>query len=145
VSAGAGGAVVALDLGSRRIGVAVTGGRSSLAFPRPAIIRSGDPATDLAAVRAVVEEAGATVVVVGLPLSLDGRHGPAARRALEETEGLAEGLADLGVAVESFDERLTTVSADAALAAAGRSGRQRRQVVDSAAAVVLLQAWLDAR
>ncbi|MHB1775124.1 MAG: Holliday junction resolvase RuvX [Acidimicrobiales bacterium] len=144
MSTRAGGAVVALDLGSRRIGVAVTGGRR-LAFPRPAITRSGDRATDLAAIRAVVEESGATVVVVGLPLSLDGGHGPAARRALEETETLGEGLADLGVAVESFDERLTTVSADAALSAAGRSGRERRQAVDSAAAAVLLQAWLDAR
>jgi putative Holliday junction resolvase len=49
------------------------------------------------------------------------------------------------VAVETFDERLTTVSAERSLAAGGRSGRQRRQVVDQAAAAVLLQAWLDAR
>ncbi len=140
-----GGAVVALDLGSRRIGVAVVGPSGGVAFPRQAISRTGNPAADVAAIRSVVRETGATRVVVGLPLSLDGRRGPAARRALEECESLAEGLADLGVGVEPFDERLTTVSADAALAGAGRPGRDRRRSVDSAAATVLLQAWLDAR
>lgn len=145
MSGGGEGAVVALDLGSRRIGVSVTGPSGGMAFPRKAISRSGDPAADLAAIRSVVCETGATRVVVGLPLSLDGRRGPAARRALEESQALAEGLADLGVVVEPFDERLTTVSADAALAAAGRRVRDRRRAVDSAAATVLLQAWLDAR
>lgn len=140
-----GGAVVALDLGSRRIGVAVAGPSGGVAFPRSALSRSGDPAGDLRAIRSVVRETGATRVVVGLPLSLDGRRGPAARRALEESEALADALADLGVKVEPFDERLTTVSAEAALAAAGRPGRDRRRSIDSAAATVLLQAWLDAR
>jgi len=83
--------------------------------------------------------------VVGLPLSLDGRRRRAAVAAEEEATALRALLAPEGVDVETFDERLTTVSAERALAAAGRSGRTRRRVVDQAAAAVLLQTWLDAR
>ena len=79
---------------------------------------------------------------MGVPLSLSGETGPAARAATEEAAALA---AVVGVPVETFDERLTTVSAERSLAAAGRLGQKRRQVVDQAAAAVLLQAWLDAR
>lgn len=138
------GRVVAVDLGSRRIGVAVSDVARAMAFPRPMIERSGDPAADRRAVAAVVEEVGATVLVVGLPLSLDGRHGPAARAAAAETVALETAVAGTGARVESFDERLTTVSAETALATAGKRAKARRQSVDSAAATVLLQAWLDA-
>ena len=139
------GRAVAIDLGSRRIGVAISDGAGTMAFPRPMIERTGDPAADRRAVAAVVAEAEAVVLVVGLPLSLDGRHGPAARAATAEAAELASVLGDTGVRVETFDERLTTVSAEAALSGAGRRSRERRQSVDSAAATVLLQAWLDAR
>jgi putative Holliday junction resolvase len=81
--------------------------------------------------------------VVGLPLSLSGRVGPAARAALQEADALRRELEPLGVAVETADERLTTAEAQRSLRHAGRSGRSARQVVDSAAAMVLLQAWLD--
>jgi putative holliday junction resolvase len=139
------GRAVAIDLGSRRIGVAISDGAGTMAFPRPMIERTGDPAADRRAVAAVVAESEAVVLVVGLPLSLDGRHGPAARAATAEAAELASVLGDTGVRVETFDERLTTVSAEAALSGAGRRSRERRQSVDSAAATVLLQAWLDAR
>jgi len=136
---------VALDLGSRRIGVAVSDAAGTMAFPRPVIERSGDPARDRRAIGALVDEESAGVVVVGLPLSLDGRHGPAARAAVAEAAALADELAGRGVRVETFDERLTTVSAHAALAEAGASSRARRRAVDSAAAAVLLEAWLAAQ
>lgn len=139
------GRTVAIDLGTKRIGMAVSDAAGSMAFPRPLIQRSGDPASDRRAVAAVVEEVGAAVLVVGLPLSLDGRHGPAARAAMAEAGELASSLEGTGVVVETFDERLTTVSAEAALARAGKRARARRQSIDSAAATVLLQAWLDAR
>lgn len=139
------GRAVAVDLGTRRIGVAVSDGERTMAFPRPAIERSGDPAADRRAVAAVVAGEGATLLVVGLPLSLDGRRGPAARSAGTEAAELAAVLSPTGVRVETFDERLTTVSATAALAGAGVRGPDRRRAVDSAAATVLLQAWLDAR
>lgn len=138
------GRAVAVDLGSRRIGVAVSDGRGTMAFPRPCIERSGDPAADRRAVAAVVAEAEATVLVVGMPLSLDGRRGPAARAAASEAGELAAVLEGAGVRVETADERLTTVAAEAALAEAGVRGPARRRSVDSAAATVLLQAWLDA-
>jgi putative Holliday junction resolvase len=132
-----------IDLGTRRIGVAVSDARGTLASPRTTLVRSGDPAADRDALVTLVTEEGAQRVVVGRPLSLDGRAGPAAKAADEETAALADALAPLGVAVDSFDERFTTVTADQALAAAGRSARQRRDVVDQAAAAVMLQAWLD--
>lgn len=136
---------VGVDLGSRRIGIAVSDAEGSLAFPRPRIVRRGDRAADHAAIVEVVDEVGAEVVVVGLPLSLDGSCGPAARAAAEEARALAAALASRGVRVETVDERLTTVTAEAALGTAGRRGQQRRLRVDSAAAAVLLQSWLDAR
>lgn len=82
-------------------------------------------------------------MVVGVPISLDGTRGPAARQALEEVECLRMPLEQRGIGLETADERLTTVTAEAALEASGRRGRDRRQVVDAAAAAVLLQAWLD--
>ena len=132
-----------IDLGTRRIGVAVSDARGTLASPRTTLQRSGDVAADRAVLVALVAEEGAALVVVGRPLSLDGRAGPAARAADEETAALADALAPLGVRVDSVDERFTTVTAQQSLAAAGRSRRRQRDVVDQAAAAVMLQAWLD--
>jgi len=84
-------------------------------------------------------------VVVGHPLSLDGSRGPAARAAEDEAAALAGLLEDHDVAVELFDERLTTVSAHQALRAGGTKGRNQRAVVDQTAAAVMLMAWLDGR
>ncbi len=137
------GRVAALDLGARRIGVAFSDRGRTLASPWGTIERSGDPARDRAAVVAAVREVEAALVVVGLPLSLSGEAGPAARAALEEAAALRTELEPVGVAVETADERFTTVEAERSLAAAGRRGKAARRVVDSAAAMVLLQAWLD--
>ena len=81
-------------------------------------------------------------MVVGLPLSLDGSLGPAARAAIAEAEELA---AVVAVPVETFDERLTTVTADRSLMEANMRAEDRRRVVDKVAAAVMLQAWLDRR
>lgn len=142
--------VVGLDLGGRRVGVAVSDGEGRLAVPERTVTRLGDAEADLSALLAVVGELRAQRVVVGLPLALDGRPGPAARAAAEEAARLARALAGTGVEVETFDERLTTVSAERALAHSvprrGRAGgRARRRLVDSSAAAVMLQAWLDGR
>jgi putative Holliday junction resolvase len=143
VSAGAAFArAVGVDLGSRRIGISVSDSEGQLAFPREVIERGPDPGAALAAIGQVVAETGAGTVVVGLPVSLDGTAGPAVRRAEAEAAELA-GLLP-GVRVLLFDERLTTVSAQAALGAAGHRGRRARGRLDSAAATVLLQSWLDA-
>jgi putative Holliday junction resolvase len=131
--------IVGLDLGQARIGVAVSG-PGGVAVPHSAVTRSGDADADRAALAGLVLELGAARVVVGLPLSLDGTEGPAARAARAEAETLA---ALLEVPVDLVDERFTTVAAGRSLRAAGVSGRNRRQVVDQVAAAVLLQSWLD--
>jgi putative holliday junction resolvase len=137
------GRVVAIDLGQRRIGLAYSDRARTLASPWGMVERSGDPAQDRGAVVDAVVEVGASVVVVGLPLSLSGATGPAARAALEEVAALRALLDPLGIAVETADERFTTVEAQRGLTAAGRKGAAARRVIDSAAAMVLLQAWLD--
>jgi putative Holliday junction resolvase len=90
----------------------------------------------------VVAEYEVEVVVVGVPLGLDGTVGTAAAGALAEVDALGDVLQ---VPVVTQDERLSTVTAHQQLRAAGVDGRRRRQIVDQQAAVVLLQAWLDAR
>jgi putative Holliday junction resolvase len=134
--------VVGIDLGARRIGIAVSDPGGRLASPERTIERTGDAEADRAAIAAVVTELGATRVVVGLPLSLDGGAGPAAVAAREEIDALARVV---GVPVEAHDERFSTVTASRALAAGGTRGRARRRRVDRAAAAVILQSWLDAQ
>lgn len=137
--------VVGIDLGERRVGVAVSDSEGRLASPHSVIERSGDPARDRGAIARVVDEVGATTVVVGLPLSLDGSVGPAAEAARAEAEALAEAV---GVPVETHDERFTSVSAGRSLARSGlrRGARRvaRRRAVDKVAAAIMLQSWLDA-
>jgi putative holliday junction resolvase len=134
--------VLALDLGARRIGVAVSDRSGTLASPYEVIARSGSVAADHTRVARMVEEVGAERVVVGLPLSLDGSTGPAARKALAEVDQLA---AAVGVPVETIDERFSTVTADRSMVERGMKAPARRKVVDQVAAAVLLQTWLDGR
>jgi putative Holliday junction resolvase len=130
-----------LDLGSKRIGIAVSDAGGVLASPRTTVERSGDPALDHRRIAELVAEEEAGLVVVGLPTSLDGTAGPAAVSVAREVEELR---AVLAVPVVTHGERFTTVTAHEQLRAAGVGGRQRRGVVDQQAATVLLQAWLDA-
>jgi putative Holliday junction resolvase len=141
-SSGRHGRAVGIDLGARRIGVAVSDSAGTMALPRVTLERSGDPEVDRRRLADLVVEEGAVVVVVGLPLSLDGTRGPAARAAVDEAEALGSLLEAHGIAVELYDERLTTVTAHQALATTGADERARRPVVDQAAAAVLLEAWL---
>jgi putative Holliday junction resolvase len=106
-------------------------------------VRSGDSARDRRDLVALILEEEAVVVVVGLPLSLDGSHGPAAAAAVAEAEELRVLLAQHGTDVVLFDERLTTVTAHQALAASGTREHKRRNIVDQTAAAVMLSAWLD--
>jgi putative Holliday junction resolvase len=136
------GRVLALDLGARRIGVAVTDSDQSLALGVTTVARTRDLPRDRRAIAELVTEYEAVGLVVGLPLSLDGGTGPAAQAALDEAGHLR---AVLGVPVETADERMTTVTASAALRAGGRSYRDQRAVVDRTAAAVILQSWVDQR
>lgn len=134
--------VLGLDLGSKRIGVAVSDSSGTIAGPLTVLQRTGDRARDHENIRKLVVEEEAERVVVGLPLSLDGSMGPAAVAAVAEAEQLATVV---GVPVESYDERLTTVSAERTLMEAKMRAEARRRVVDKVAAAVMLQAWLDGR
>lgn len=133
---------VGVDLGASRIGVAVSDPSGALATARQVLHRTGDQGKDHRAIAAIVKEVEAEIVVVGLPLSLDGSKGPAAQAALTEVAAMAKVV---GVPVETLDERLTTVSAERSLSNLALKAPARRQVVDMVAAAVILQSWLDRR
>ena len=123
------------------MGIAVCDSAGTVATPVQTLVRSGDARRDLESIADLVQEWEAEIVVVGLPLSLDGSEGPAARSALAQTDKLRQVL---GVPVVSHDERLTTVIAHRRLTEQDVDGRARRGMVDQVAAAVMLQSWLDA-
>jgi len=131
-----------VDLGSKRIGIAVSDTSGTIANALTTVHRSKSRRHDHAAIADLVRVEEADVVVVGLPLSLDGTLGPAARAAEKEAQQLGSVV---GVPVEMYDERFTTVTAERGMLEAGLDARRRRQVVDKVAAGVMLQAWLDHR
>jgi putative holliday junction resolvase len=129
-------------VGSVRIGVAASDPDSILATPVETVRRdrSGKHVRRLAQ---LVSELDAVEVIVGLPRTLADRTGPSALDAIEVAEALAERVAPTPVRLA--DERLTTVSAQRALRAAGVRSKEQRAVIDQAAAVAILQSWLDER
>lgn len=132
------GRVMGLDLGARRVGVALSDSGRALATPYEVIDRVG---ADLAArLREIVADEQVEAVVVGLPVSLSGQEGPAASAARDQAARLEE---ELAVPVEMFDERLTTVAAQRPLMELDMKGAARRRVIDKVAAAVMLQSWLD--
>ncbi len=135
------GRVLALDVGSRRLGVAVSDPTRTVATPLVTLQRR-EPAEDASTIRRLAAEQGASVVVAGLPVSLSGREGPAARSVRAYVDELRQHLPE--IVFELADERLSTVSAERALVEGGVRRRDRREVVDQVAACVFLQAWLDA-
>jgi putative holliday junction resolvase len=131
-----------VDVGAVRVGVAVCDPDGVLATPLVTVSRDTSGGSDLQAIAGLVAEHDAVGVVVGLPRTLAGREGPAAEAARVFADALA-GVLD--VPVELSDERLTTVVATQQLRERGVKGRKQRAVVDQAAAVAILQGWLDAR
>jgi putative Holliday junction resolvase len=130
-------AILAIDPGQRRFGVAIADLETRFARPLEVIdARSADP------VRRVIELAethGAVRVVVGKPVGLSGRDGP----AVDAYKGFVEGLVVGGLEVDEHDERLTTVLAEQGLRAGGAKVTARRNLRDAVAAQVLLQSYLD--
>jgi len=129
-----------VDLGSRRIGLAVSDEDRRVASALAVIERGASHAVDHGQIAIAVAEWSAGVVVVGLPLSLSGQSGPAARAVEEEVHELRSVLP---VPVELTDERFTTLIARRALACGGRRPAIKRAVVDKMAAAAILQTWLD--
>lgn len=133
------GRVIAIDLGARRIGVAVSDALGVSAQPLATIARHGGQ-RDLDAISRLVRENGAERVVVGLPISPEGEIGRAAKSAQAFAARLR---AALGLPVDLCDESFSTVEAEEVLLAADVSRARRREVVDKIAAAVILRRWLD--
>jgi len=133
---------LALDLGDRRIGVAVSDADERVASPVTVLERTPDRQRLHRRIAELVAEWEAEILVVGLPLSLDGGHGPAAAKVEAEVAELGKVV---GVSIELHDERLSTVTAERMLKERDLDGRARRKVVDMVAASVILQDWLDRR
>ena len=130
-----------LDLGSKRVWVAVGDSTGTIASPLQVLQRSGSIKRDHEAIAKLVIGEEADIVVVGLPLNMSGSSGPAAQAAIDEAAALATVVA---VPVVTFDERRTTVTADRAMMEANMRAQARRRIVDKIAAAVMLQNWLDA-
>jgi putative Holliday junction resolvase len=131
-----------VDVGSVRVGVALSDPNGTLATPLATLARDDRDGSDLRRLAELVDEYEVVEVVVGLPRTLADREGPAAHAARRYAEALTGVLA---VPVRLVDERLTTVAATRSLRAAGVRGRRQRGVVDQAAAATILQGWLDTR
>lgn len=154
-----------IDVGSVRIGVAASDPDGVLATPVETVLRAGSPGRrsgrisggstargaggkaaagpDIARIAAIAAEYEAVEIIVGLPRTLRGESGTAARLAVEFAGKLRDSLPE--VPIRLSDERLTTVSAARALRDSGVRARGQRQVIDQAAAVSILQSWLDER
>jgi putative Holliday junction resolvase len=132
-----------VDLGSKRIGLALSDPTRVVASPHDVLQRGRDHGFDHLAIVNEAREAGATTIVVGLPLSLSGAIGPAAKATLAEIEELRAVAEPAGIAVVAYDERLTTITAERALDEARMRREARRRIVDKIAAAVMLQSWLD--
>ncbi len=131
--------VLALDVGERRIGLALSDETGILARPYGVYKREGGEA-DIAQLAALSRALGVEKLVVGLPLNMDGSAGEQADKA----EALGRAVAQQAeLPVELVDERLTTEEAERVLRESRMDGRKRRLVRDALAAVLILQAWLD--
>lgn len=135
--------VIGIDLGERRIGVAVSDTSGVIATPH-SLLEVPKSGTALGVLEeklpALVKSFQADVLVIGLPVSLSGQLGPAAQQAQAICEKLSEILA---IPVMTHDERLTTTIADQALKETTLSDKKRRSKIDKVAAAVMLQSWLD--
>jgi putative Holliday junction resolvase len=131
-----------IDVGAVRVGVALSDPGGILASPLVTLSRDADRDSDITELTRLVTEHDVVEIVVGLPRTLAGRRGPAALAAEDYAARLATRATP--VPVRLMDERLTTVLATRTLADRGVRGKRQRAVVDQAAAVAILQSWLDA-
>jgi putative Holliday junction resolvase len=130
-----------LDVGDKRIGIALSDEGGQIAMPKETLYRKGmDKDTDLLAEMA--DREGVGEILVGMPISLDGTHGPQAQKVTKFIQKLSERLE---IPVVPWDERLTTVAAERVLIEGNVSRARRRKVIDKVAATFILQSYLDYR
>ena len=129
-----------IDLGTRRIGVAMSDSSGTIASPLTVVTRSASHHQDHKKIQELIDEYEVECVVVGMPLSMSGKIGPAAKSAQDEIEEMKSALS---VPVYSYDERLTSKTANESMIQANMKAQARRRIVDKIAAAVMLQGWLD--
>ncbi len=135
------GRVIGLDVGEKRIGVALSDESGTIAHPLTVIARDG-LGKDLKEIEGIVQEYSPVEIVMGIPLNMNGTIGESARKVLSFKDFLEE---ELPVSVETWDERLTTVSSEKVLLEGDLSRKKRKKVIDKVAATLLLQSYLDSR
>ncbi|HXV36409.1 MAG TPA: Holliday junction resolvase RuvX [Myxococcota bacterium] len=133
------GPILGVDLGEKRIGLAVSDAAATIAFPAGMVLSQGR-ARDIALLRELVAERGIVRIVVGLPLHLDGRPSPGSQAAQRFAAALGEAT---GVPVELLDERWTSRAAERSLRESARGRSRRREAVDEVAATLLLRSYLE--
>jgi putative holliday junction resolvase len=141
VEPGASPRILGLDVGDRRVGVAVSDERGITAHPVLTLVRS-NRRQDLRSLARILRKHGCVEIVVGNPLYMSGDLSPQAIKAQAFAEMLRQ---EFGLPVSLWDERLTTTEAHRLLHEAGRAGSEHKMVVDQVAAVLILQSFLDAR
>ena len=139
------GRTLGVDVGRARVGLATADPDGLIATPVATLARDARRGRDVGELVAHALELDVVAVYVGLPVNLRGEHTPSTQDALDYARSVARALADAGhaVPVRLVDERLSTVSAQAGLRAAGRTVKDSRGVIDQAAAVAILQAAVD--
>ncbi|MFH0763798.1 MAG: Holliday junction resolvase RuvX [Candidatus Omnitrophota bacterium] len=133
--------ILALDVGTKRIGVALSD-ELLLTAQGQATIQRKSLADDLAEIKRIIKENGVEEAVVGLPLNMNGSYSAKTKEVVEFTDSLTKAVV---IPVKTWDERLTTVQAERALLEADMSRAKRKKVIDKLAAQVILQSYLDSR
>jgi putative holliday junction resolvase len=136
--------LLALDVGDRRVGVAVSDAMGLIATPLT-VVRRTSKARDFERIGQLAREQGAEALVVGHPVNEDGSAGSQAQRVERYATALQEALESEGLALPLilWDERMSTQQAEQAMIASGRRARERRERIDAVAAAVILQDYLD--
>ena len=132
--------VIGIDLGSKRIGIALSDTDLTVATPLDVVERSGNVEKDHIAILKITDEWEVQKIIVGLPISLDGTLGPSAQSVMDEIKML-RGVTD--IPIETHDERFTTVTAEQILLQQNVKRDKKKRVIDKVAAAIILQGWID--
>ena len=132
--------VIGIDLGSKRIGIALSDSDLTVATPLDVIERSGNVKNDHIAILKITDEWEVKRIIVGLPISLDGTLGASAQSVIDEISKLGN-LTD--IPIETHDERFTTVTAEQTLLQQNVKRDKKKRVIDKVAAAIILQGWID--